>query len=62
MQIGAEGKSRSINKFQEGLLGMGTGTQIVADVKKEDVLQLYDELCPTPDRVLSLIRADVDGL
>ena len=54
--------NRSIDKFREGLFDMGTGTQVVADVKKEEVLQLYDELCPTPERVLSLIGVDVDGI
>ncbi|XP_028409541.1 uncharacterized protein LOC114532162 [Dendronephthya gigantea] len=52
--------NRSINKFREGIQDMDA--QILADVDKEDVLQMYDELPPTPTKVLSLIKADVDGV
>ena len=52
--------NRAINKFREGMQDMDT--QIHANLQKEDVLQLYHELYPTPTKVLSLMKPDVDGV
>lgn len=51
--------NRAIGKFREGVLEMGS--QIVANASKDDVLQLYANLYPTSEKVLSLVRPDVDG-
>ena len=51
--------NRSISKFREGLLEMGSC--IYAEAQKDDILQLYTDLSPSPTKVLSLMKADVDG-
>ena len=51
--------NRAIGKFREGMLEMGS--QIIADASKEDVLELYADLYPTSEKLLSLVIPDVDG-
>ncbi len=48
-----------IGKFREGVLEMGS--QIIANASKDDVLELYANLYPTSEKLLSLVRPDVDG-
>jgi hypothetical protein len=51
--------NRAIGKFCEGMLEMGS--QIIADASKEDVLELYANLYPTSEKLLSLVIPDVNG-
>ena len=51
--------NRAIGKFREGMLEMGS--HIIADAGKQDVLQLYADLYPTSEKVLSIVKPDVDG-
>ena len=51
--------NRAIGKCREGVLEMGS--QIIANANKDDVLQLYANLYPTSEKMLSLVRPDVAG-
>ena len=52
--------NRSINKFREGMLDMDT-VGLSVSLEKEAVLDFYKDLCPSPEKVISLTKVDVDG-